>query len=166
MRPTGPGAPCWECGKAIPAGKRRHTRCCREACSGRAYRRANREKRAAYYRAKRHAPVVYFGVGDFEAIKIGTTTHLRHRLEELGCALLAYEPGSLREETRMHGRFAHAQFDSQLSRASEWHRPTPDLLIYIASLQRAYGDDWTARGYEWTPVDAPALHPSLLAMVA
>ena len=73
---------------------------------------------------------------DGGAIKIGRTKNICARLKELQTAspielvLLAYQPGSGREELYYHHCFAHARL------RGEWFRPVPELLACIAELRR------------------------------
>jgi len=66
-------------------------------------------------------------------IKIGTTTDLRRRAQELNATVLAKQPGSYSEEARLHKRFA------ALRRHGEWFEPGPELIALMNELRTAEG---------------------------
>lgn len=71
------------------------------------------------------------------AIKIGTSKHLKKRLDELDrhlpstTKLLATIEGDREVEWVVHLRFAHARI------RGEWFRPVPELLAYIEGIKTA-----------------------------
>jgi hypothetical protein len=70
------------------------------------------------------------------AIKIGTSKHLKKRIDELArelpseSTLLATADGWRETEWVLQRRFRHARI------RGEWFRPVPELLEYIASLKK------------------------------
>ncbi len=72
-------------------------------------------------------------------IKIGTTNHLRHRIQQLKSEggrpvkLLGYIWGRFAKEREMHARFAAFRVQG------EWFEPQPELLTFIATaINRGY----------------------------
>ncbi|MFH9579101.1 hypothetical protein ACH4MO_14020 [Streptomyces globisporus] len=81
----------------------------------------------------RHRPVVYY-MERGGLIKIGTTTRLRKRSQELDADVLAAEPGSESEERQRQREFRH------LHHHLEWFTPGAELLDHIAKLVKLYGE--------------------------
>lgn len=82
-------------------------------------------------RLRGNEPVVYY-IRFADRIKIGTSSSLLTRLQDLPCeALLATEPGDRLVESVRHGQFA------QYRLVGEWFSPGAPLLAHIATLQRA-----------------------------
>lgn len=71
---------------------------------------------------------VYFAQSlSTKAVKIGTSESVYNRMSALGDAvLLATEKGGFKVESWLHSQFKEARIES------EWFRPTPDLMAYIA----------------------------------
>lgn len=86
--------------------------------------------------------VYYIRRGAF--IKIGTTRHPRRRFTELmPDEILAFEPGTHRDERMRHRQFVH------LRRSGEYFRPAPELLEHAARVRAAHGDpdpSWPVTG--------------------
>ena len=86
--------------------------------------------RAMLNYSQRGGLVYFIRFGD--RIKIGFTTDLKRRLQVLPHdMLLATTPGTMRDEGRLHQRFAHLRI------TGEWFHAAPDLLAYIAALDDA-----------------------------
>jgi hypothetical protein len=66
-------------------------------------------------------------------IKIGTTTNLKQRAQQVNAQVLARIPGSYTEETQLHERFA------ALRRHGEWFEPGPDLVDLINRIRADEG---------------------------
>ncbi|MFB6776512.1 hypothetical protein ACFCX0_03565 [Streptomyces sp. NPDC056352] len=82
----------------------------------------------------RHRPVVYYMQRERGGlIKIGTSTRLRKRSQELDAEVLAAEPGSEPEERQRQRQFKH------LHHHHEWFRPGDDLMAHMAELVKRYG---------------------------
>ena len=98
-----------------------------------------REAEAARIREReaRKAQAVVYYVHKGDRIKIGTTTIGEKRWKTHGGALLATEPGSHALERQRHERFAASRIG-----ASEWFQATPELLAWIATLQRLTLKGW------------------------
>lgn len=62
-------------------------------------------------------------------IKIGTTTNLVRRSQELNAVVIAHCPGSYSEEARLHARFA------DLRQHGEWFEPGPELLTLVNAIR-------------------------------
>lgn len=62
-------------------------------------------------------------------IKIGTTTDIRRRAQQLNATVLARQPGSYTEEAQLHARFA------SLRRHGEWFEPGPELLELVNEIR-------------------------------
>jgi hypothetical protein len=92
-------------------------------------RRAELERERAKEARKAEAVIYYVHKGD--RIKIGTTSVGERRWKTHGGALLATEAGSFELERQRHERFAASRIG-----ASEWFQATPELLAWIATLQR------------------------------
>lgn len=67
-------------------------------------------------------------------IKIGTTTDLQRRAQQLNAYILARRPGSYSEEAQLHARFDH------LRQHGEWFEPGPDLVALINQIRAADGE--------------------------
>lgn len=87
---------------------------------------------AAPSKISRHRPVVYY-MQRGGLIKIGTSTRLRKRSQELEAEVLAAEPGGRVEEVQRHRQFNH------LHDHHEWFKPGEDLLGHIAEVVERYG---------------------------
>jgi hypothetical protein len=83
-------------------------------------------------RISKHLPVVYY-MQRGGLIKIGTSTRLRKRSQELEAEVLAAEPGGRVEEVQRHRQFDH------LHDHHEWFRPGDDLKAHIAEVVERYG---------------------------
>lgn len=80
-------------------------------------------------------PAVVYYIRFSGSIKIGTTTNLPQRMQTLPMEeLLAVEPGGYNIERKRHAEFRSARVQR------EWFRPTPPLLLLIATLRRQHGD--------------------------
>lgn len=83
--------------------------------------------------------IVYY-VRRGPVIKIGTTTGAVSRFTDLmPDEILAFEPGTAKEETLRHRQFAH------LRCRGEHFRPAPELLEHIRCIREMHGDpdpDW------------------------
>lgn len=62
-------------------------------------------------------------------IKIGTTTNLPRRAQQLNATILAKCPGSYTEEAQLHAKFA------DLRRHGEWFEPGPELMKLINAIR-------------------------------
>jgi hypothetical protein len=95
-------------------------------------RRVAREQAWAAERAERRAAGVVYYVRMGELIKIGTTTHLARRMQELYAAehgaLLATEPGGQSLEAERHRQFADERQHREL------FNPSDRLLAHIDHL--------------------------------
>jgi hypothetical protein len=100
------------------------------------YAREAEESRQREREARKAQAVVYY-VHKGDRIKIGTTTVGEKRWKTHGGALLATEPGSHALERQRHERFAASRIG-----ASEWFQATPELLAWIATLQRLTLEGW------------------------
>lgn len=78
-----------------------------------------------------HANFVYYAQRCGDRIKIGSTEFSpRRRARDLGCVLLAFEPGNAHLEGQRLNQFRLHRIPG----LNEWFRPAPDLLDHIASL--------------------------------
>lgn len=66
-------------------------------------------------------------------IKIGTTTNLKQRAQQVNAQVLARIPGSYTEEAQLHRRFATAR------RHGEWFEPTPELVDLVNRIRADEG---------------------------
>lgn len=109
----------------------------RSAAIHREQRERNRRNRSLRHggfpkAAQSHPSVVYFVQVEDGPIKIGTTTNLPGRLDELQVAqpqrldLLAVVPGGRAEESGLHKLFEADRI------RGEWFRPTATLLAHVA----------------------------------
>lgn len=84
------------------------------------------------YAVRKDSVVYFFRSGPF--IKIGTTTKLKHRLQNVQTshptpiALVGSTPGDKRLERELHRRFAHLRVNG------EWFREVDDLAVYVTNL--------------------------------
>ncbi|MHC3427205.1 GIY-YIG nuclease family protein [Streptomyces sp. DT18] len=79
--------------------------------------------------------VVYY-IRRGEAVKIGTSGQLRHRMAELmPDEVLAVEPGSYTLEAQLHARFAHIRLDPN----REYFRLTSELARHIEAVRERCG---------------------------
>lgn len=85
-----------------------------------------------YAQAKETPGWIYFMRRE-HLIKIGTTTDLRRRAQQLNAEILARTPGSYAEEKRLHHRFA------SLRRHGEWFEPAPELMSLINAIRAEEG---------------------------
>jgi hypothetical protein len=102
-----------------------------------AEREAQMEAEKQRARAERQANAVVYYVHRGNRIKIGTTTVGEKRWNTWGGALLTTEPGGRELEHERHERFAAARIGT-----SEWFQATPQLLAWIATLQRLQLERW------------------------
>lgn len=100
------------------------------------YAREAEESRQREREARKAQAVVYY-VHKGDRIKIGTTTVGEKRWKVHGGALLATEPGGFALERQRTVRDAAARIG-----ASEWFQATPELLAWIATLQRLTLERW------------------------
>jgi hypothetical protein len=103
----------------------------------RAVRRRQYEVEQQRAKEARKAQAVVYYVHRGDRIKIGTTTVGEKRWKAHGGALLATEPGSFELERQRHERFAASRIGT-----SEWFQATPELLAWIATLQRLTLKRW------------------------
>lgn len=66
-------------------------------------------------------------------IKIGTTTNLQRRAQQVGAVILARIPGGYTEEAQLHARFAN------LRQHGEWFEPGDELLALINRIRADEG---------------------------
>jgi hypothetical protein len=100
------------------------------------YAREAEETRRREREARKAQAVVYY-VHKGDRIKIGTTTIGEKRWKTHGGALLATEPGGFELERQRHERFAASRIGT-----AEWFQATPELLAWIATLQRLTLEGW------------------------
>lgn len=100
-----------------------------------AYKRLiKKEDRDATPRDERPGHVYFVKVGG--QIKIGWASDVFRRLKSYPptSTLLAYEPGTMRDEQGLHNRFAHYRIGGR-----EWYEAGEDLTKYIAGVRRNRG---------------------------
>ena len=104
-----------------------------DVASADAWVRAHRPQSLSFQRVS----VIYFAQREDLAIKVGWTSDVMRRVQELrkqqGCAvaLLACVPGDKPDELRLHDRFAPHRLDT------EWLAPHDDILAHLRSLGRS-----------------------------
>lgn len=106
-------------------------------------RKAKQERRAAKKAADdARKQVVYYVQNGHDQIKIGTTTRLADRMNELRVAnranLLAAEPGGRDVESQRHAQFEPFRWRKR----KEDFRQGRELLEHIAAVRLEHGDPW------------------------
>lgn len=92
-----------------------------------------------------HDPLVYF-LRNGNRIKIGWTTNLKRRAEQLAlpmAAVAATMPGGSAEEAALHRRFSGSRTHARY----EWFESTPELEAFMASLQPSDCDQVSDHGH-------------------
>lgn len=90
-------------------------------------------------RRARKAPTeghVYFLQSD-NAVKIGWTSDLEQRMKSYspGAKILAVMPGTRKDETRLHRKFAHLRTNRR-----EWFAYSPQVMEEVARIVKEHGD--------------------------
>jgi hypothetical protein len=96
--------------------------------------------------------VYYLRVGDL--IKIGTTTHLRSRLQSYPpgiTTVLAAEPGGVEVERARLAQFSHLRQSGR-----EWFNPASSLTEHIAGIRAKHGEPFKFTAWPFDPVEVEA----------
>lgn len=108
-----------------------------EATVARSQVRLEDDRKAATREERMTAPgtIYYLRVGDH--IKVGYASALESRLAAYPptAELLATHPGTLRDEQRLHKRFAHYR-----AAGREWYEPHATLMQHIATVVAEHGE--------------------------